>query len=52
MGRRVSCCVEPGIAYTNGLISYLNGFNSSPDEPLYAAANYLPSTIPLIWSQK
>lgn len=30
---------------------YLNGFNSSPDQPLYAAANYLPSYTPLIWSQ-
>jgi hypothetical protein len=30
---------------------YLNGFNSSPDQPLYAAANYKTSTTPLIWSQ-
>ncbi|KIW02584.1 uncharacterized protein PV09_06034 [Verruconis gallopava] len=31
---------------------YLNGFNSSPDTPLYAAANHVQATIPLIWSQK
>jgi len=30
---------------------YANGFNSSPDQPLYAAANYQKSVTPLIWSQ-
>ena len=29
---------------------YMNGFNSSPDEALYAAANYRPYTAPLVWS--
>jgi hypothetical protein len=29
---------------------FLNGFNSSPDGPLYAAANYESFTIPIIWS--
>lgn len=28
-----------------------NGFNSSPSAPLYAAANYQPSYIPLVWSE-
>ncbi|EAW10696.1 uncharacterized protein ACLA_051680 [Aspergillus clavatus NRRL 1] len=27
-----------------------NGFNSSPDEQLYAAANYRPYTAPMVWS--
>ncbi|KAF7160324.1 hypothetical protein CNMCM5623_005844 [Aspergillus felis] len=27
-----------------------NGFNSSPDEQLYAAANYRPYTVPTVWS--
>ncbi|KAJ5570059.1 uncharacterized protein N7459_009489 [Penicillium hispanicum] len=27
-----------------------NGFNSSPDEALYAAANYRPYTAPMVWS--
>lgn len=27
-----------------------NGFNSAPDEMLYAAANYRPYTPPLVWS--
>ncbi|KAJ5109108.1 hypothetical protein N7456_005783 [Penicillium angulare] len=29
---------------------YKNGFNSSPDESLYAAANYRPYKAPLVWS--
>ncbi|KAJ5729813.1 uncharacterized protein N7483_004321 [Penicillium malachiteum] len=29
---------------------YENGFNSSPDQSLYAAANYQPYTAPLVWS--
>lgn len=28
----------------------INGFNSDPSTPLYAAANYQPVNIPLIWS--
>lgn len=27
-----------------------NGFNSAPDEALYAAANYRPYTAPMVWS--
>jgi hypothetical protein len=27
-----------------------NGFNSSPDEQLYAAANYRPYKVPTVWS--
>lgn len=27
-----------------------NGFNSSPDEALYAAANYRPYKAPMVWS--
>ncbi|KAL1849256.1 hypothetical protein Plec18167_008121 [Paecilomyces lecythidis] len=27
-----------------------NGFNSSPDEAIYAAANYRPYTAPMVWS--
>lgn len=27
-----------------------NGFNSSPDEQLYAAANYRPYKAPMVWS--
>lgn len=27
-----------------------NGFNSAPNEALYAAANYRPYTPPLVWS--
>ena len=31
---------------------YENGFNSSPDSPLYAAANYQTSyKVPLVWSE-
>jgi hypothetical protein len=29
---------------------YKNGFNSSPDQNLYSAANYEPYTPPLVWS--
>jgi hypothetical protein len=29
---------------------FLNSFNSSPDGPLYAAANYQSFTVPIIWS--
>ncbi|GIK03102.1 hypothetical protein Aspvir_007171 [Aspergillus viridinutans] len=28
-----------------------NGFNSSPDEQLYAAANYRPYKVPTVWSE-
>ncbi|KAF7116657.1 hypothetical protein CNMCM5793_005149 [Aspergillus hiratsukae] len=28
-----------------------NGFNSSPDEQLYAAANYRPYKVPVVWSE-
>lgn len=28
-----------------------NGFNSSPNAALYAAANYRPYTTPKVWSQ-
>ena len=27
-----------------------NGFNSAPDEVLYAAANYRPYSPPMVWS--
>lgn len=27
-----------------------NGFNSAPDEAVYAAANYRPYTPPMVWS--
>jgi hypothetical protein len=27
-----------------------NGFNSDPSAPLYAAANYQPVVVPLVWS--
>lgn len=27
-----------------------NGFNSAPDEAVYAAANYRPFTPPIVWS--
>lgn len=27
-----------------------NGFNSAPDEAIYAAANYRPYTAPMVWS--
>lgn len=27
-----------------------NGFNSAPNEALYAAANYRPYTAPMVWS--
>jgi hypothetical protein len=27
-----------------------NGFNSAPDEALYAAANYRPYKAPMVWS--
>jgi hypothetical protein len=27
-----------------------NGFNSDPSTPLYAAANYQPVKVPLVWS--
>jgi hypothetical protein len=26
-----------------------NGFNSSPDEVVYAAANYRPYKVPMVW---
>jgi hypothetical protein len=29
---------------------YLNGFNSDPAAPLYAAANYQSLKVPIIWS--
>jgi hypothetical protein len=29
---------------------HLNGFNSDPSAPLYAAANYQSIKIPIIWS--
>ncbi|KKK27210.1 hypothetical protein ARAM_007098 [Aspergillus rambellii] len=29
---------------------YDNGFNSSPDAAIYAAANYRPYTTPMVWS--
>lgn len=29
-----------------------NGFNSNPNEILYAAANYRPIHVPLIWSSQ
>ena len=27
-----------------------NGFNSSPDEVLYAMANYRPYKVPMVWN--
>lgn len=30
---------------------YDNGFNSAPDEAVYAAANYRPYTPPMVWSE-
>ncbi|KAJ5217217.1 hypothetical protein N7468_010225 [Penicillium chermesinum] len=31
-------------------VGYQNGFNSSPDEAIYAAANYRPYKAPIVWS--
>lgn len=45
---------DPDLYRTNlWQIGYNNGFNSSPDEVLYAYANYRPvPKIPFVWSQK
>lgn len=53
----VGCLTLFGIADPNTYRTKLwqngsdQGFNSSPNEILYAYANYKPINVPLIWSQ-